>query len=121
MSDMGNQKETMLGEKKFARKIEDFTCEVCETDVKGSGYTDHCPDCLWSKHVDVFPGDRKDKCGGLMEPIGASQRKAKWRIYYRCQECGYERFNEASPEDNFEKIIELSTHPIKPATQGKRK
>ena len=57
--------------KKFQRTIEDFTCEQCNFAVKGNGYTNHCPKCLWSKHVDVNPGDRAATCGGLMEPIGA--------------------------------------------------
>lgn len=117
MKNMNNQKESMIGEKRFTRKIEDFSCEVCETEVKGTGYTDHCPSCLWSKHVDVFPGDRKAKCGGLMEPIGANQKKGEWRIFYKCQECGHERFNDASPDDDFQKIIELSTRPIIPSSQ----
>ena len=26
--------------------------------MKGNGYTNHCPKCLWSKHVDINPGDR---------------------------------------------------------------
>lgn len=118
---MNNQKESMVGGKRFTRKIENFACSVCGTGVEGSGYTDHCPKCLWSKHVDVFPGDRKAECKDLMEPIGATQKKGKWRIFYRCQGCNYERFNDASSNDDFEKIIELSTQPIGPASQKKGK
>jgi len=103
----------MIGARRFTRKIEDFTCEVCGTGVKGTGYTDHCPQCLWSKHVDIYPGDRGAECEGLMEPIGAARKRLKWRIFYRCQSCGYERFNNATRKDNFQKIIELSTHPIR--------
>ena len=55
--------------KRFNRRIEDFTCEHCGTEVHGNGYTNHCPNCLWSKHVDINPGDRAADCGGLMEPI----------------------------------------------------
>jgi len=40
--------------RKFSKKVENFTCEACGNKVKGSGYTDHCPNCLYSKHVDVF-------------------------------------------------------------------
>lgn len=94
--------------KKFSKKVESFTCDVCGEEVKGAGYTDHCPRCLWSKHIDVFPGDRQANCHGLMEPIGIEQRKGKWRILYRCQMCGYQRHNEVTPEDNPSLIIELS-------------
>src|SRR3990167_4839651 len=55
--------------KKFQRKIEDFVCENCGCGVKGDGYTNHCPKCLWGKHVDVNPGDREEECGGMMKPI----------------------------------------------------
>ena len=38
---------------------EDFICENCGKDVEKSSYTarDHCPYCLYSKHVDINPGD----------------------------------------------------------------
>ena len=45
--------------KKFERNREDFTCNNCELFVQGDGYTDHCPSCLYSKHVDINPGDRQ--------------------------------------------------------------
>ncbi|KPJ70500.1 hypothetical protein AMJ51_01670 [Microgenomates bacterium DG_75] len=102
----------MQSQKKFTKKTEDFICEVCDTKIKGTGYTDHCPNCLFGKHVDVFPGDRKRGCGGLMEPIGATKRKGKWQILYHCQKCGYQRFNKVSPEDNKKEIIKLSQTPL---------
>ena len=49
----------------FIRKTEDFICEHCGREVRGNGYTNHCPYCLWSKHVDINPGDRAAGCGGL--------------------------------------------------------
>src|SRR3989344_2693847 len=54
----------------FKKVIEDFTCEHCDTFVEGDGYTNHCPKCLWSLHVDNEPGDRANNCNGLMEPFG---------------------------------------------------
>ncbi|HYC79501.1 MAG TPA: RNHCP domain-containing protein, partial [Candidatus Binatia bacterium] len=56
--------------KLFQRTPENFVCENCGTKVSGNGYTNHCPNCLYSKHVDNNPGDRLNKCHGLMEPIG---------------------------------------------------
>ena len=99
----------MIQGKKFIRKKENFVCDVCGKLVKGTGYTDHCPFCLWSKHVDIFPGDRKSDCHGLMKPVSVDQKNSKWRIKYHCQVCGYERENKTQKEDNFEKIIELTT------------
>ncbi len=98
--------------KKFVRTKEDFVCSVCGLTVLGNGYTDHCPKCLFSKHVDINPGDRQAGCGGLMEPIDACQEKREWKIQYVCQKCGYKRKNKTAPEDDFTKIIKLSTHTI---------
>ena len=93
--------------KKFQRKIEDFICGKCGTKVKGSGYTDHCPVCLWSKHVDINPGDRQSDCGGPMEPIGAEVKSGDYLIYYKCQKCGFSYRVKAVVGDNFEAIIKL--------------
>ena len=85
---------------KFQRKIEDFDCENCGTKVSGNGFTNHCPACLWSKHVDVFPGDRDADCGGLMEPIGVGMEKGKYIVTQKCLKCGKIWRNEASPNDD---------------------
>ncbi len=92
----------------FLKTKEDFVCEVCGEKVKGDGYTDHCPNCLWGKHVDINQGDRLSDCKGLMEPTEIGKKGDQWRILYHCQECGHKHWNRTSPDDNFEKIIELS-------------
>ena len=48
--------------KQFTKRDEEFICENCGKKVEKLGYTsrDHCPHCLCSKHVDCFPGDRKE-------------------------------------------------------------
>ncbi len=91
--------------KKFVRTIENFTCGHCGAEVVGNGYTNHCPKCLWGKHVDVFPGDRAEKCGGMMEPISLSKKKEKFSITHRCILCGEERSNVASPDDALEVLL----------------
>lgn len=94
-------------EKKFQRKIEDFTCEHCHAAVKGTGYTNHCPKCLWSKHVDVNPGDRAELCRGLMEPVGALQKKGEYYIVHQCERCGFERQKKLQEGDDFEALLAL--------------
>ncbi len=89
----------------FVKKKEDFVCEVCGQKVRGSGFTNHCPKCLWSKHVDLDPGDRKATCKGLMEPIGVEQKKGEWRILHKCIECGFKRWNKISKEDDLKKVF----------------
>ena len=46
--------------KLFSKKDESFVCENCKKKVEVLNYTsrDHCPFCLYSKHVDINPGDR---------------------------------------------------------------
>ncbi len=89
----------------FIKNKEDFICEVCAFKVKGSGFTNHCPQCLFSKHVDLDPGDRAADCGGLMEPIGVEQKKGEWRILHQCKKCGFKRWNKRSKSDDLEKIL----------------
>lgn len=83
-------------------------CEVCGVKVTGDGYTDHCPKCLWGKHVDQnIPGDRKSKCKGLMEPKRVIYEKGRYRIFYECVECGKEFWVKASKNDDREELMEL--------------
>jgi len=94
--------------KKFQRTKEDFVCENCGYQVKGDGYTNHCPICLYSKHVDVNPGDRLATCHGLMKPIGFEKKGQKYIILHCCLRCGFKRKNKFSDEDNFEVLLKLS-------------
>ncbi len=90
--------------RKFQRTIEDFVCENCGEEVKGSGYTNHCPNCLWSKHVDINPGDRANPCGGLMKPVDAYFQSQQWYLIHQCQKCGKRFKIKISENDNLEVI-----------------
>jgi rubrerythrin len=94
--------------RRFERTKEDFICGNCGYAVRGNGYTNHCPRCLWSQHVDVNPGDRAAVCGGLMEPTGAELKKGTWVISHRCTKCGFERKNKTAPDDDFNTILQIS-------------
>jgi DNA-directed RNA polymerase subunit RPC12/RpoP len=57
------------------RKTENtaFQCEHCGALIKAltnGSFRNHCPYCLYSKHMDNKPGDRESMCQGLMAPIG---------------------------------------------------
>ncbi|MCR4328216.1 MAG: RNHCP domain-containing protein [Patescibacteria group bacterium] len=93
--------------KKFQRTKEDFTCEQCSFTVEGNGYTNHCPKCLWSKHVDVNPGDRAATCGGTMEPVGVEVGGERHSIVHVCTRCNFERKNKVSKDDDFDTILTL--------------
>lgn len=94
--------------KKFIRKVENFICENCGKNIIGNGYTNHCPFCLYSKHVDINPGDRSCNCGGIMKPIEILQKNGEFVILHKCQKCGFERKNKIQEDDNIERIIEIS-------------
>lgn len=91
---------------KFTKNKEDFVCEKCGTLNKGNGYTNHCFECLWSKHVDNFPGDRGSNCGGLMEPIGLKIVKNSYMITHQCKICGYEKNNKSNPKDQISNFLD---------------
>jgi hypothetical protein len=94
--------------RKFQRRVEDFICEHCGLAVEGSGFTNHCPRCLWSKHVDINPGDREEGCMGMMAPVAVIPHKDSYRIRFRCTRCGAERWNKAAPEDDFEILLKIA-------------
>jgi hypothetical protein len=91
----------------FYKKTENFVCEHCGEFVSGAGYTNHCQKCLWSKHVDIEPGDRKAKCNGLMQPFSLRKKKGKWQVKQRCVKCGHVFWCKISPEDSIEEISKL--------------
>ncbi len=95
--------------KQFQRKIENFTCEHCRHEVIGSGYTNHCPHCLWSKHVDINPGDRQAECDGMMEPVSIDQKDGEYIIVHRCRICGHTKRNKIATDDNMDEIIRISS------------
>ena len=94
-------------DKKFQRKIENFECENCGEEVEGDGYTNHCPACLWSKHVDINPGDRASDCYGLMEPIEVDKKNGKNIITHRCLKCGHLKKNKIAENDDYDEILEI--------------
>lgn len=93
----------------FKRTKEDFVCEHCGADVVGTGYTNHCPKCLWSKHVDIDPGDRAATCGGMMEPLALEGSTPKYRIVQKCVVCGKVFRIAVAPNDDVEKLLALSS------------
>jgi len=85
--------------RRFQKKIENFVCGNCLAEVAGNGYTNHCPKCLFSKHVDINPGDRLNSCGGMMKPLRLESQRGEFVIIHKCQECGVGKRNKASPKD----------------------
>ena len=96
--------------KKFTMKDENFICENCGHNVEKLNYTarDHCPICLYSKHVDILPGDRMNTCKGLLKPIGIEKFKDTYKIIYKCEKCGVIKKNVQAKDDDINEIIKIS-------------
>ncbi|KPK71021.1 hypothetical protein AMJ87_07875 [candidate division WOR_3 bacterium SM23_60] len=90
-----------------------FICAYCSrtvVPVTNGSYRNHCPFCLYSKHLDIKPGDRRCTCHGLMKPVGLQYSTKKgFQIIHECLECGSRTVNKvaeftAQPDDTDELI-----------------
>ncbi len=95
----------------FIAREEAFACGHCGVAVEPLGkgtYRNHCPVCLWSKHVDdQGPGDRASLCQGLMRPDGMEHDgKRGWTIVHVCESCGKKIINKTAPDDTLSVLHE---------------
>ena len=95
--------------KRLKMKDEEFVCENCGKKVLPLKYSarDHCPYCLYSKHVDIMPGDRLNECKGLLKPIGIEKFKDTYKIIYRCERTVFMEFRELSTYLQIDKLQSL--------------
>ena len=96
--------------KRFNMIDEKFICENCKKAVDKLQYTarDHCNYCLYSKHVDINPGDRANNCRGLLQPIGIEKFKDTYKIIYKCEKCKKTHKNIIAKDDDMNEIIKIS-------------
>ena len=101
----------------FIPREEFFICGHCQKPVEPLGkgtYRNHCPWCLWSKHVDERgPGDRNSLCKGLMKASGIDQDGKKgFVIVSLCEKCGKVSRNRAAPDDHLQEFIDDHQEPV---------
>lgn len=94
-----------------------FTCIHCRhqiaTQAHGTRHRNHCPCCLWSRHVDEYIGDRQAACRAPMEPIGIDVRgDGEWAIIHRCTSCGIIRTNRIAGDDLELTLLQLALRPL---------
>jgi len=83
-----------------------FKCRHCKqfigAPISGGRHRNHCPNCLYSRHVDrSVPGDRRSDCGSLMAPVGVlNRRNGEQMILHRCLGCGKEGPNRIAADDD---------------------
>lgn len=95
----------------------DFTCITCSARVSqsawGTKHRNHCPSCLWSRHVDDEPGDRRCPCREPMEPIAIAVRQdGEWAIVHRCRGCDTLRTNRIAGDDHELALLGLALRPL---------
>ena len=100
-----------------------FKCCYCKqwvlfSEFMGTAHRNHCSFCLWSKHVDTRPGDRKAECGSRMKPIGLTfkkegvdrygqERQGELMLIHECFGCGKISINRIAADDDSEVIVEI--------------
>ena len=100
-----------MQEKVFTKNDSGFICGHCGREVTPLGYSsrNHCPYCLYSRHLDINPVDRASDCGGLMRPAAVTSHPKKgFIITHKCTKCGSERNNKMQSDDDTALLIKLT-------------
>jgi hypothetical protein len=107
----------------------DFTCKHCgyivSTLKAASGVINrnHCPYCLYSRHVDLFkPGDRLCACKGLMTPVGLTVKQGRDKysgkqpgelmLLHRCTQCARLSINRIAADDDPLILMAVFNHKL---------
>jgi len=100
-----------------------FCCTHCKNDVQsdatvcGVQNRNHCPYCLWSKHVDLYTaGDRLCACKAGMRPLGLAFNKSRNKygsaqgdlmLIHHCMDCSAFSINRIAADDDSQRLLEL--------------
>lgn len=106
----------------------------CSREYSGVNNRNHCPNCLWSLHVDLYKaGDRKAECRARMRPIGltlkhspkkySSETTGELMIIHECTACGKISINRIAADDSPGNLLALyeSSARDEPRQQAKLK
>jgi hypothetical protein len=97
----------------------------CAPDLAGVQNRNHCPYCLWSRHLDrKVGGDRQSACRATMRPIGltAKQSRNKYAgehdgelmVIHRCTVCAKVIINRIAADDSVAVLVGLVDGPAAP-------
>jgi hypothetical protein len=101
-----------------------FRCGHCHYEVNASPFLagvqnrNHCPYCLWSRHVDSQKaGDRLASCKAEMKPIGLTLKATRKKygpakagelmLIHQCQGCGKISINRIASDDEPKRLLEV--------------
>lgn len=106
-----------------------FRCLHCHklVSLKASGtkHRNHCPYCLWSKHINT--------CNGAMTPIGLTFKKegidrytkkpkqGELMLIHQCLQCGKLSINRIAGDDNSYSLLKIFEHSINMPTNLRKK
>jgi DNA-directed RNA polymerase subunit RPC12/RpoP len=113
----GSHSPTRTGRSQGSERKDEFKCTNCGSmvslnrEVSGVNNRNHCPYCLWSRHLDQRKaGDRLSTCRGRMEPLGLtvkhtlkryqSEKQGELMLIHRCVACGKLSINRIAGDDN---------------------
>lgn len=109
---------------RFLDTNQDFKCLQCGKRIAanpvlaGVLHRNHCPYCLWSRHMDLFEaGDRLSACKSPMQPIGLTFKRSYKRytaasggelmLVHKCVSCGRVSINRIAADDDPQKIMTI--------------
>ena len=95
----------------------DFKCRHCGSYIStarplaGVGNRNHCPYCLWSRHLDLFEaGDRLAACKAPMRPVGLTLKNSRNKyaraasgelmLVHLCTDCSKISINRIAADDH---------------------
>jgi hypothetical protein len=101
----------------------DFRCAHCNTIVSsahllsGVNNRNHCPYCLWSRHMDLYTaGDRLSACKAPMQPLALTTKRGRNKygsgrgelmLVHLCTGCGNVSLNRIAADDDAETLLEV--------------
>ncbi|PIU03634.1 RNHCP domain-containing protein [Candidatus Shapirobacteria bacterium CG08_land_8_20_14_0_20_39_18] len=109
-----------------------FICQNCEKKVStdnfiGTAFRNHCPFCLWSKHLGQGKTiDKVRPCQSMMEPIGLTfkqegfdkftkeAKQGEIMIVNQCLGCGAVTINRIAADDDPKAILKLLRRSFAP-------
>lgn len=119
------------------RQSESFQCAHCRSHVttlpwiSGVQNRNHCPYCLWSKHLDhKQAGDRLSACKAPMRPAGVALKQSRKKygtdtgelmLVHVCGGCGKVSLNRIAADDDPQAILaayDASCRGASPALEG---
>jgi DNA-directed RNA polymerase subunit RPC12/RpoP len=120
----GRKTEIINKHEKREQGFTSFRCMNCalmvsaDHELSGVNNRNHCPNCLYSRHVDLAKaGDRKAACGARMQPIGLTVKhtgkkydnagQGELMIIHRCSGCGKISINRIAADDSAGALLAL--------------